>query len=86
MNLEPKYYAIPEFTGENIPVAVASKIMKKDQQFIRQGMIQGILPIGAVFKKDGSDQYDYYISPRLFWEYTGYLYKGNLQEKSEKKF
>lgn len=25
--------------------------MKKDQQFIRQGMIQGILPIGTVYKR-----------------------------------
>lgn len=42
-------YVVPEFTGENVPVIEAAKIMKKDQQFIRQGMIQGILPIGTVF-------------------------------------
>jgi len=64
------------FTGENIPVVVAAKIMKKDQQFIRQGMIQGKLPIGSVLKKEKSSQYDYYISPFLFWQYTGYVYKG----------
>lgn len=69
-------YEVPEFTGENIPVTVAAKIMKKDQNFIRQGMIQGILPIGTVFKKDGSRQYDYYISPFLFWQFTGYIYRG----------
>lgn len=57
-----KYIKIPEFTGENIPVAVAAQIMKKDHQFIRQGMIQGNLPIGTVFKKEGSRRYDYYIS------------------------
>ena len=55
----------------------AAKIMKKDQQFIRQGMIQGILPIGSALKKERSSQYDYYISPFLFWQYTGYVYKGN---------
>lgn len=69
-------FKVPEFTGENIPVSVAAKIMRKDQQFIRQGMIQGVLPIGTVFKKEGSNQYDYYISPLLFWKYTGYVYKG----------
>lgn len=74
-------YQVPEFTGENIPVKKAADIMKKDQQFIRQGMIQGILPIGTVFKKEGSNQYDYYISPKLFWEYTGYVYKGAGQEE-----
>lgn len=68
-------YAVPEFSGKNIPVIEAAKIMGKDQQFIRQGMIQGILPIGTVFKKEGSNQYDYYISPLLFYKYTGYVYK-----------
>lgn len=72
-----KCYEVPEFSGENIPVIVAAKIMKKDQQFIRQGMIQGILPIGTAFKKEGSSQYDFYISPRLFWEYTGFQYKSS---------
>ena len=79
MNLENKIYQIPEFTGENIPIAEAAKIMKKDNQFIRQGMIRGILPIGAVFKKEGSNHYDYYISPKLFWEFTGYVYKDDIQ-------
>lgn len=64
------------FTGENIPVTTVAKIMRKDQQFVRQGLIEGILPIGAAYKKEGSNQYDYYISPRLFYEYTGYLYQG----------
>lgn len=76
---EKTCYVVPEFTGENISVTEAARIMKKDQQFIRQGMIQGILPIGTVFKKDGSNQYDYYISPKLFWEYTGYIYLENKQ-------
>ena len=80
MNSENKIYQIPEFTGENIPVTVAAKIMKKDQQFIRWGMVNGILPIGAVMKKEDSSHYDYYISPRLFWEFTGYVYKGNPEE------
>ena len=70
-------YQIPEFTGENIPVLVAAKIMKKDQQFIRQGMIQGIFDIGTVFKKEGSQHYNFYISPFKFWQATGYVYKGN---------
>ena len=75
MQEEKKIYEVPEFDGGNIPVTEVAKIMKKDQQFIRQGMILGILPIGTVFKKEGSNQYDYYISPKLFWEYTGYVYK-----------
>ena len=69
-------FQVSEFDGKNIPVTEAAKIRGTDQQFIRQGMIAGILPIGTVFKKEGSNQYDYYISPKMFWEYTGYVYKG----------
>ena len=60
------------FDGKNIPVVEAAKIMGKDQQFIRQAMIQGLLPIGLAYKKEGSSQYDFYISPKLFYEYTGF--------------
>ena len=45
MNETKMIFNVPEFTGENVPVSVAAKVMKKDQQFIRQGMIQGILPM-----------------------------------------
>ena len=55
MSEERKVYEVPEFDGKNIPVTEAAKIMGKDQQFIRQGMIAGILPIGTVFKKEGSN-------------------------------
>lgn len=65
---------IPHFSGANVPVTTAAKVMKKDQQFIRQGIIRGILPFGIAYKKEGSTHYDYYISPKAFWEYTGYVY------------
>ena len=60
------------FDGKNIPVLEAAKIMGKDQQFIRQAMINKLLGIGLAYKKEGSTQYDFYISPKLFYEYTGY--------------
>lgn len=70
------YLEVPEFSGENVPVAVAARVMKKDQQFIRQGIILGLLTFGVAFKKEGSSQYDYYISPIKFWGETGYVYDG----------
>ena len=70
------YLEVPEFTGENVLVAVAARVMKKDQQFIRQGIILGFLEFGVAFKKDGSSQYDYYISPMKFWQETGFVYSG----------
>ena len=71
------YLEVPEFTGGNVPIPVAAKVLNKDQQYVRLGLIQGVLPIGAAFKKPGSSQYDYYISPKLFWEFTGYKYNPN---------
>ena len=71
MDKSKVYLEVPEFTGENVPVAVAARVMKKDQQFIRQGII-----LGVAFKKEGSSQYDYYISPMKFWEETGFVYAG----------
>lgn len=67
------------FRWYNIPVIEAAKIMRKDQQFVRRGMIKGILPIGVAFRKDGSSQYDFYISPKLFYEYTGYIYGDSIE-------
>ena len=64
------YLAVPEFTGRNVLVSVVAKVMGKDKQFVRQGMIHGNLPISSVFKKEGSNQYDYYVSPKCY---------GNLQ-------
>ena len=84
---EKVFYEVPKFDGKNIPVKEVAKLMGKDQQFIRQGIIRGLLPIGTAFKKTiidskwneekESSQYDFYISPRLLWEYTGIIYKSN---------
>ena len=78
-------YEFPKFDGKNIPVKEVAKLMGKDQQFIRQGIINGMLPIGTAFKKTITDkkwneekessQYDFYISPKLLWEFAGIIYK-----------
>ena len=81
MNSENKIYQVPEFTGEHIPVKEAARIMGKDYQFVRLGLIEGILPIGTAYKMNGSSVYNFYISPRLFWEYTGYVYRGKMKER-----
>lgn len=52
------------------PVQKAAKIMHKNVSFIRIGMQRGLLPIGtAVQGKTG--QWNYYISPKQFKEFTG---------------
>ncbi|HRR76727.1 MAG TPA: hypothetical protein P5191_07930 [Ruminococcus sp.] len=58
--------------GRNVPVNVAAKIIGKTPQFIRIGLQRGLLPIGVAFKtSDHNQQYDYYISPKLLYEFTG---------------
>lgn len=69
------------YSGANVPVTLAAKVMRKDPMFIRVGLQRGLLPFGVAFKKDKhKEQYDYYISPKLFYEYTGYNYQAEQEE------
>ena len=61
------------YSGGRITVTAAAKVMHKDPMFVRIGLQRGILPFGVAIKKDEhGKQYDYYISPKLFTEYTGW--------------
>ena len=53
-----------------VPVEVAAKLMDKGAEWVRAGLVQKELPIGAAFKVSGNT-YSYYISPQKFMEYTG---------------
>lgn len=76
-----------EFPKGNVPVAVAAKVYGKDASWIRAGIIAGWLPIGKAIRggkviKSISEmdskfgRINYYISPKLLWEDTGYVWKG----------
>ena len=45
MDSENKIYQIPEFTGENLPLKAAARIMGKDYQFVRIGIIEGFFQL-----------------------------------------
>lgn len=70
----------------NVPVSVAAKVYGKDPQWIRAGLISGYLPIGTATRngKQVTDidqqghggRINYYISPKLLYEQTGYLWEG----------
>ena len=75
--------ALIRFSGKNIPVTVAAKIMGKDQQFVRQAMMEGLLPIGLAYRKKGSSQFDFYISPKLLYEFTGFYFDDDLMCDTE---
>lgn len=57
-------------TGNNISVATAARLMGVSQQYIRVGMQRKLLPIGTAIQIS-SKRYTYYISPKLFEDYTG---------------
>lgn len=57
------------------PIAEATKIMDKIQQFIRLGIQEGWLPIGIAHCKDGTKHYDYCITSKMFYEVIGHIYK-----------
>ena len=69
----------------SVPVAVAAKVYKKDPYWIRAGLIVGWLPIGFATRNgervtdvremsSKKGRINYYISPKLLFEQTGYMY------------
>ena len=71
----------------HVPVPIAAKVYGKDATWVRAGIIVGWLPIGKATRKgklvtsieEMNSKYgriNFYISPKLLWEDTGYLWKG----------
>ena len=74
---------MPEFSHERLTVSDVSKMTGIPEASIRAGIIYGWLPIGTAYRdnkvvtdKKGSGRIEYVISPRKFWEETGYIWKG----------
>ena len=76
-----------EFATGTVPVAVAAKVYGRDASWVRAGIIAGWLPIGRATRDDqiiteieqmGAKfgRISYYISPKLLYEETGYVWKG----------
>lgn len=70
----------------SVPVKVAAEIYGKDPAWVRAGLISGWLPIGVATRngKQITDinelnssygRINYYISPKLLYEHTGYVYE-----------
>ena len=76
-----------EFRSGSVPVIVAAKVYGKDASWVRAGIIAGWLPIGKATRQgklitsieEMNSRYgriNFYISPKLLYEETGYLWKG----------
>jgi len=76
-----------EFANGNVPVSIAAKVYGKDPCWVRAGIINGWLPIGYATRNgklvtsiEAMDsrygRINYYISPKLLFEQTGYVWNG----------
>lgn len=76
-----------EFAVGSVPIAVAARVYKKDATWVRSGLISGWLPIGYATRRgklvtkvelmhSRLGRINYYISPKLLYEHTGYIWRG----------
>ena len=76
-----------EFAAGSVPVAGAARVYGKEPTWVRAGIIAGWLPIGKATRRGElitsieqmNSRYgriNFYISPKLLWEQTGYVWKG----------
>lgn len=77
----------PSFPYGSVPVSIVAKVYGKPEHWVRAGIINGWLPIGYAIRggkqildlEEQSSKYgriNYYVSPKLLYEQTGYLWKG----------
>ena len=76
-----------DFVNGSVPVMVVARIYGKDASWVRAGIISGWLPIGTATRKGKpvtnvddinirKGRINYYISPKLLYQATGYVWKG----------
>ena len=76
-----------EYCNGNVPVSIAARVYGKDACWVRAGIICGWLPIGYATRngklvtsiEEMNSKYgriNYYISPKLLFEQTGYRWDG----------
>ena len=77
-----------EFGIGSVPVSIAARVYGKDASWVRAGIISGWLPIGKATRNGElvtdiekmNSKYgriNFYISPKLLFEETGYVWKGD---------
>lgn len=75
------------FADGSVPVSVAARVYGKDASWVRAGIVAGWLPIGKATRggklvtkiEDMNSRYgriNFYISPKLLFDQTGYIWKG----------
>ena len=76
------------YANGSVPVSVVAKVYGKDASWVRAGIIAGWLPIGKATRNgilvtnvneinSKLGRINFYISPKLLFEETGYVWRGN---------
>lgn len=76
-----------KFAEGSVPVRIAARVYGKDSSWVRTGIVAGWLPIGRATRngklvtriEDIDSRFgriNFYISPRLLWNETGFVWKG----------
>lgn len=84
---QPSSIAIQEFHPGSVPVSVAARVYGKDASWVRAGIISGWLPIGKATRggklvtsidqmNSKYGRINFYISPKLLYQETGFVWKG----------
>lgn len=63
----------------NIPVAVAAKVLKMDNQTVRLLLQNGLVNWGIAYKRPGRRQFSYIIYAKQFYEATGFQYSEKVE-------
>lgn len=75
------------FAKGSVPVSVVARVYGKDASWVRAGIVAGWLPIGKATRngklvtkvEEINSKYgriNFYISPKLLWQETGYVWEG----------
>ena len=65
-----------------MPTKVCAEALGMDVQTVRLLCQNGLVDWGRAIRLPGSHSYTYLISPKLFFEQTGYLWKEGLVDES----
>ena len=79
------------FSKGSVPVSIVAEVYGKDKSWVRAGIISGWLPIGYATRNgkivtkvedinSRKGRINYYISPKLLYEQTGYLWEGDKRD------
>ena len=63
-----------DFPTGGVPTEVAAEVFGKAASLVIRGIELGLLPIGIVTRE--SSRANVYISPKLLYEYTGFVWEG----------